>query len=152
MGFVYNLSDFALIDSFKIVSSQGWGLTNDGENLIMSDGSNRLTWLNPENYSIVKTLYVADNQSQLHQLNELEYINGSIFANLWTKFNIIEIDPETGKVLSTVDLSGLIRELNINRSNVDVLNGIAYFEETGNLLVTGKWWPKLAEIKLSNKG
>jgi glutamine cyclotransferase len=94
-GFVYKLNDFALIDSFQINSAEGWGLTNDGSNLIMSDGSNILTWIDPNNYSIIKTVYVADNKSHIKGINELEYINGSVFANVWTKNFIIEIDPET---------------------------------------------------------
>ncbi len=112
-------------------------------NLIMSDGTNRLTWFSPDNLAPIKTLYVADNKNQVKALNELEYINGSIFANLWTQNSIVEIDPKTGKIISTIDLSGLQQKLNVNLSKIDVLNGIAYKKETGNLLVTGKWVAKI---------
>ncbi|NQU84626.1 MAG: glutaminyl-peptide cyclotransferase [Mariniphaga sp.] len=146
-GFVYNLSDFALIDSFQINSAQGWGLTNDGEYLIMSDGTNKLTWIDPETYIPKKDLYVASNKMHQNNVNELEYIDGSIFANIWMKNYIIEIDAESGKILSTTDLSDLYGMFSSDFP-IDVLNGIALNESTGNLLVTGKWWPVMFEIKL----
>jgi len=147
-GFVYNLPDLSPVDSFKISSAEGWGLTNDGKSLIMSDGTNRLTWINPENYSVTKTLYVASNKEHINYVNELEYIDGHIFANVWMKNIIIEIDPKTGKVISETDLNGLTKKLNTNLSNIDVMNGIAYNNNKNTLLVTGKMWPKLFEIKL----
>ncbi|NOY95952.1 MAG: glutaminyl-peptide cyclotransferase [Chlorobi bacterium] len=148
IGFVYNLSDFSIIDSFKIASNQGWGLTNDGENLIMSDGTNKLTWISPSNYAIIKTLQVADNLSKIDYINELEYINGSVFANVWTKNYIIEIDAENGKVLSKADLSGLLTKLNVDKSKIDVMNGIAYNPVSNTFFVTGKMWDKIFEIEL----
>lgn len=147
IGFVYNLADFALIDSFRISSEEGWGLTNDGVNLIMSDGTSKLTWIDTNTYQTVKYLYIADNTILQEGLNELEYVDGAIFANVWTKNYIIKIDAKTGKILSAVDLSKLLEHIP-DKSNLDVLNGIAYNEAKGNFLVTGKFWPKIFEIKL----
>lgn len=147
-GFVYQLTDFAVIDSFHFASKEGWGLTNDSTNLIMSDGSNTLTWLDPINFSIVKTLQVANNNGIINYLNELEYINGSIYANVYTTDLIVEIDPETGKVLSEINLSGLINMYKNITDTIDYLNGIAFDQINERLFVTGKLWPRLFEIKL----
>jgi glutaminyl-peptide cyclotransferase len=150
VGFVYNLSDFAVIDSFKFDSPEGWGLTNDGKSLIMSDGTGTLTWLNPENYNVEKKLQVADNQKIYQYLNELEYYNGSIWANIWTSNQIIKIDPGSGKITGILDLNSILSIMDTNQSErIDVLNGIAILPQTGNLLVTGKLWPKMFELKIS---
>lgn len=147
-GFVYRLSDFALIDSFQFQSDEGWGLTNDGTNLIMSDGTHVLTWLNPNNYSIVKTLQVANNKGIINNLNELELIDGKLFANVYTTDLIITIDPETGKILSEINLAGIINMYKNQNDPIDYLNGIAYLENSKRLFITGKYWPKIFEIKL----
>ncbi len=145
-GFVYNLDDFSVIDSFRFISQQGWGLTNDGKNLIMSDGSHNLTWINPNDFSIVKTLQVANKLGLLSNLNELEYVDGMIYANIYTTNVLVKIDSETGKVLSEINLSG-ISDMHDN-GQIDYMNGIAYDKENDRLFVTGKWWPRLFEIKL----
>ncbi|HSO88883.1 MAG TPA: glutaminyl-peptide cyclotransferase [Draconibacterium sp.] len=147
-GFVYQLSDFALIDTFQFKSAEGWGLTNDGTNLIMSDGTHVLTWLNPNDYSIVKTLQVANNKGIVNNLNELEYINGIIYANVYTTDLIVQIDPETGKVLAEINLAGIINMYKNSTDKIDFLNGIAYQKKNNKLIVTGKYWPKIFEIKL----
>lgn len=147
-GFVYRISDFALIDSFRYSSKEGWGLTNDGTNLIMSDGSNLLTWLNPENFSVVKTIQVANNTGLVNYLNELEYIDETIYANIYTTDLIYQIDPKTGKVLSEINLTGLVDMYKNNNERIDYLNGIAYDKKNERLFVTGKLWPRLFEIKL----
>jgi glutaminyl-peptide cyclotransferase len=147
-GFVYQLSDFAVIDSFQFQSAEGWGLTNDGTNLIMSDGTHVLTWLDPNNYSVVKTLQVASNEGIINNLNELEYINGTIYANVYTTDLIVQIDPETGKVLSEINLAGIVNMYKNQNDKIDYLNGIAYLEKSKRLFVTGKYWPKIFEIKL----
>ena len=147
-GFIYNLSDFAVIDSFQFNSKEGWGLTNDGTNLIMSDGTSKLTWINPDNFSVVKTVQVANNIDIFSFLNELEYINGTIYANIFTTDLIIQIDPETGKVLSEVNLKGIIN-MDLNQSDrINYLNGIAYDKNNDRLFITGKLWPKMFEIEL----
>ena len=147
-GFVYNLSDFSLIDSFQFASNEGWGLTNDGTNLIMSDGTHLLTWINPEDFSVVKTLQVANNRDVINYLNELEYIDGIIYANIYTTEIIVEIDPKTGKILSEINLKGILNMYKNQNDTVNYMNGIAYDNEKDRLFVTGKWWPRLFEIKL----
>ena len=147
-GFIYDLNSFALIDSFQYKSKQGWGLTNDGKYLIMSDSSHNLIWLDPNNFSVVKTIQVSNNLGIINYLNELEYINGTIYANVYTTDIVVQIDPENGKVLSEINLSGILNMYKQNNEKVDVLNGIAYDKEKDRLFVTGKWWPRLFEIKL----
>ncbi len=147
-GFIYNLNDFSVIDSFNYAMNEGWGLTNDGKYLIMSNGSHILTWLDPNDFSIVKTLQVANNKDIISSLNELEYINGTIYANIWTTEVIVQIDPETGKVLSEINLSGILNMYKKANERVDYMNGIAYDKKNDRLFVTGKWWPRLFEIKL----
>jgi glutamine cyclotransferase len=147
-GFVYQLSDFAVIDSFQFKSKEGWGLTNDGTNLIMSDGTHVLNWLDPNNFSVVKTLQVANNKGIVNYLNELEYINETIYANVYTTDLIVQIDPKTGKILSEINMAGLIDIYKNTEEKIDYLNGIAYDKKTDRLFVTGKLWPKMFEIKI----
>ncbi len=149
-GFVYNREDFALIDSFQINSStkEGWGLTNDGTNLIMSDGSHILTWLDPNDFSVVKTLQVANNKDIIFSLNELEYIDGIIYANIYTTEIIVQIDEKTGKLLAEINCKGIIDMYKNGRDTLNFMNGIAYDSSNKRLFVTGKLWPKLFEIQL----
>jgi len=150
-GFVYNLSDFALIDSFKFVSEEGWGLTNDGKSLIMSDGTGTLTWMNPVTFEVEKRVQVADQEKIFQYINELEYVNGYLWANIWTSDQIIRIDASTGKVTGFLDMSGILSVMNTHSSQrIDVLNGIAVFPGSGHLLITGKLWPKLFEIRVNS--
>lgn len=150
-GFVYDLNSFAVIDSFRFKSQQGWGLTNDGTNLIMSDGTHVLTWLNPKDFSVVKKIEVADNKNIKTYINELEYINGVIYANIWTTDRIVKIDVSTGKILEEIDMSGLINMYHTQGDRIDVLNGIAFDKENNRMFVTGKLWPKLFEVKFVEK-
>jgi glutamine cyclotransferase len=147
-GFVYLLADFALVDTFTFRPAEGWGLTNDGTNLIMSDGTHLLTWIDPNYFSVVKTLQVANNRGLMTNLNELEYVNGTIYANVYTTDIIVQIDPETGKVISEINLTGILDMYKKKEDKIDYLNGIAFNEKTRNLFVTGKYWPKMFEIKL----
>jgi glutaminyl-peptide cyclotransferase len=147
-GFVYKLSDFAVIDSFQFKSKEGWGLTNDGTHLIMGDGTHLLTWLNPNDFSVVKTLQVANNKGIINYLNELEYINETIYANVYTTDLIVQIDPNTGKILSEINMAGIINIYKNTQDKIDYLNGIAYDNKSDRLFVTGKLWPKMFEIKL----
>jgi glutaminyl-peptide cyclotransferase len=150
IGFVYNLADFAVIDSFRFDSKEGWGLTNDGKSLIMSDGTGTLTWLNPDNYSVEKRIQVADNQRVWQYINELEFIDGYIWANVWTTNQIIRIDATTGKIAGYADLEGILSIMHQTQlERIDVLNGIAYNPKNNNFYVTGKLWPKLFEIKIT---
>ena len=150
VGFVYNLENMALVDSFRFESAEGWGMTHDDKNLIMDDGTNVLTYLNPTTYKIVKRLQVYDNLNPLVYLNELEYSDGFIYANVWTTDMIVKIDPKTGKVLSKINLEGILTMSNSTKQ-VDVLNGIAIDPVTKKMYVTGKLFPKLFEIKLIKK-
>ncbi len=147
-GFVYNLNNFARVDSFQFKSEQGWGLTNDGQFLIMSNGSHEIIWLNPEDFSEVKRIEVANNRGIINNLNELEYIKGSLFANVYTTDMVVEIDPTTGKVLSEINLKGIVNMFKTRSDTIAELNGIAYDKENDRLFVTGKWWPRLFEIDL----
>lgn len=152
-GFIYNLETFAVLDSFQFQSftNEGWGLTNDGTNLIMSDGSNILTWLNPDDFSIVKKLQVANNRGNMGVLNELEFIDNVIYANIYNTNFIVKIDIETGKVLEEIDMSGLIDMYHKQEDKIDVLNGIAYDKENDRMFVTGKLYPRLFEVKFIEK-
>lgn len=148
-GFVYNVSDFAVVDSFRFDSAEGWGLTNDGKSLIMSDGSSTLTWLDANNFSVIKKVTVADNKREINYLNELEYVDGVIWANIWTSTLIVAIDAATGKILGTVDLEGILSIMHRSElERIDVLNGIAHNPENGHFFVTGKLWPKTFEIDI----
>lgn len=149
-GFIYDLSSFAVIDSFSFQSDQGWGMTNDGENLIMSDGTNTLTYLNSETLKPIKKLQVVNNKGSILYLNELEYSDGYIYANIYTTENIVKIDTKTGKVVAEINCKGILGTYNIN-NKIDVFNGIAVNPKTNNIYVTGKFWPIIFEIELLKK-
>ena len=143
VGFKYNKDTFDSLSEFSY-STYGWGLTHDGTNLIMSDGSHRLSYINPDNFDVIKIIEVTDTTGPVVRLNELEYINGEIYANIWMSNRIAVISPITGEVTAWIDLTGIA----IITPSMDFLNGIAYDEATDRLLVTGKLWPNLFEIKL----
>ena len=148
IGFVYNLTDFAPIDSFSLKQAEGWGLTNDGKNLIISDGSHNLTWLDSNNFSVIKSIQVANNLNVTNNLNELEFVDGTIYSNVYTTDIIIQIEAETGRILKEINLKGLIDKFKSQYESIEVLNGIAYDSDNKRLFVTGKNWPRLFEIKL----
>jgi glutaminyl-peptide cyclotransferase len=128
--------------------TEGWGLTTDGERLIMSDGTNRLFIRDPETFAELDTIDVYDGVRAIWNLNELEIVDGEIWANVWQTDRIARIDPETGQVTGWIDLTGLLAESDRGSQRVDVLNGIAHDPETDRLFVTGKLWPKLFEIEV----
>jgi glutaminyl-peptide cyclotransferase len=146
IGFVYDLDSFLKVDEFRY-DTEGWGLTHDGKSLIMSDGSAVLRFLDPASYVEIRRIEVRDQGIPIRNLNNLEYIKGEIFANVWKVDMIARISPETGKVLGWIDLSALRSALGPAR-NAEVLNGIAYDAARDRIFVTGKLWPKLFEIKL----
>src|SRR5262249_48295579 len=146
-GFIYDLNSFNLINTFDY-TDEGWGLTHDGRSLIMTDGSNRIRYLDPDNFQVQRTLNVQENGRPIDRLNELEYIKGEIYANIWQTDRVARIDPRTGHVNAWIDLAGLLSPADREGHNADVLNGIAYDESGDRLFVTGKLWPKLYEIKL----
>ena len=127
-------------------AGEGWGLTHDGERLIMSDGTSMLRFLNPETFEEMSRLTVTFRGAPLPHLNELEWVNGEIFANVWMSEAVVRIDPDSGAVTGLIDLRGLRPEE--SNSIEHVLNGIAYDDESGRLFVTGKYWPSLFEIEL----
>lgn len=150
IGFVYDLNTFAKIDSFRY-QGDGWGLTNDGTHLIMSNGTDKIMFLDPSNEQIISTITVKEGVYSIHQINELEYINGEIYANIWQTDRIIRIDPKTGAVNSSIELQGILPATE-HTMKTDVLNGIAYDAKGDRIFVTGKYWPKVFEIKLKKKG
>lgn len=145
LGFVYDLESFRLLREFRY-AGEGWGLTFDGERLIMSDGTDTLRFLDPETLRETGRLRVRADGAPLDRLNELEWIEGEIWANLWTEDRIARIHPETGAVLAFVDLEGLLDPAD-RLPDSDVLNGIAWDPEGRRLFVTGKKWPTLFEIE-----
>ena len=148
VGFVYDKNTFELLDRFQY-PTEGWGITHDGVHLIMSDGTPTLYFLDTKTYEQVSNLSVYYNGSLLWRLNELEYINGKIYANIWQTDNVAIIDPKSGQVTNVIDLKGLLSTA--ERRNAEVLNGIAYDSKNKRLFVTGKLWPKLFEIKMVPK-
>lgn len=146
MGFIYDAKTFKQTGTFNYTNAEGWSLTTDGTSLIMSDGSSKLTWINPADMKPFKTLDVTQDGHALDQLNELEWIKGYIYANVWLTDRIVKIDPATGNVVGYMDLSSLTYEARNGNRQVDVLNGIAYNPQTDKVYVTGKMWPAVYEI------
>jgi glutamine cyclotransferase len=145
-AFVYDQFSFRLLRTFHY-KGEGWGLTQDGKNLIESDGSAELRFLEPSTFREIRHIVVTDGGGKVTQLNELEYIHGQIYANIWHSDRIARISPATGRVLGWIDLAGLLPK--DERSNPEaVLNGIAYDAAHDRLFVTGKLWPKLFEIRI----
>jgi glutamine cyclotransferase len=144
-GFVYDKNSFDLLQEFEYPTDQGWGITYNDSALIMSDGSATLYFLDPATFQSVGQVEVHDEEP-VTSLNELEYINGSVYANIWKEDKIAIINPQNGQVTGWIDLGGL-RD-SVNQLTSDVLNGIAYDQKTGRLFVTGKLWSKLFEIEL----
>ncbi|MBS1495920.1 MAG: glutaminyl-peptide cyclotransferase [Bacteroidetes bacterium] len=128
---------------------EGWGITNNGTNLIVSDGSANLYFVNPDDFKVINTLGVVDNNGPVDQLNELEYINGYVYANVYQTDFIVKIDPENGHVVGKMTLSNLLKPTDIVKDRTDVLNGIAYDSTSKTMFITGKRWPKLFELKLN---
>ncbi|MEM6691229.1 MAG: glutaminyl-peptide cyclotransferase [Planctomycetota bacterium] len=145
IGYVFDAQNLKLLKTFNY-RGEGWGVTHDGRNLIVSNGTDKLQFMDPNTFKVLKTIRVRDGKWPLRKLNELEFVDGKILANVWYSNRIAMIDPETGKVTGWIDLTDL-RPKSLGRE--DVLNGIAY--EDGRLFVTGKNWPKLFEIKLVQK-
>lgn len=150
-GFVYDLNTFDRIDSFAYNTSEGWGLTHDNTYLIKTDGSEFLHFLDAETYEVVKKIQVYDNKGPVKYLNELEFHDGELYANIWTTNKAVKIDPKTGKVLANINFDGLLSVLYNPNKPIDVLNGIAIHPDNGKMYVTGKLWPKLFEVKLVKK-
>lgn len=150
-AFVYDLNDFKLLKEFTY-PGEGWGLTHDDTNLIMSDGTHVIRFLNPETFETVRTIAVFDEKGRPQMnLNELEYIKGEIWANIWEEGKIIRIDPASGKILGKINFEKLADEVMDKEREADVLNGIAYDASTDRIFITGKKWGKIYEIKVLPK-
>ncbi len=148
-GFVYDLETMNLLREFPY-DTEGWGITFDGKNLIMSDGSATLTYLDPQTFKPVKKISVTMNGRSMDQLNELEFIEGEIWSNVWQTDLILRIDPATGQVKSFLDMKGLLSAQTRSGSE-DVLNGIAYDPEAKRIFVSGKLWPRVYEIRIKSE-
>jgi glutamine cyclotransferase len=150
VGFVYEARSFDQINKIYYQNKEGWGLCNNGENIIMSDGTNVIYFMDTTYFSVERKIEVYDNKGPVDLLNELELINGKLYANRYTTNEIVIIDPETGKLEGRIDMSGLLKEEDKHR-RIDYFNGIAYKESTGQIIVTGKYWPKLYEVEFLRK-
>lgn len=145
-GFVYDKNSFELLQEFSY-PTEGWGITHDGEKLIVSDGTATLYFWDPETLAEIGRVVVFDERGPVMQLNELEYVEGEVWAHVWQTDLIARIDPMTGQVVGWIDLTGLL-DMDVVTQNVNVLNGTAYDDATDRLFVTGKLWPQLYEIEL----
>lgn len=148
-GFVYDKQSFNTLREFTY-PGEGWGLTHDGNRLIMSDGTATLRFLDPESFAEMQRITVRDGKRHIDRLNELEFVQGKIYANIWQTDTIAIIDPATGQVEAWLDLTGILQGEDVTR-RIDVLNGIAYDPATDALYVTGKLWPRLFRIELVRK-
>lgn len=147
IGFIYDYKTYKQLGRFSFQNKEGWGFTTDGTSLIMSDGTNNLTFLDPYNLKVIKTLSVSNSGYAEDFLNELEYINGYIYANIWTKNYIVKIDPESGKVVGLLNLALLTDEAKNKNPNSDVINGIAFDSISDQIYVTGKLWNYIYQIE-----
>jgi glutaminyl-peptide cyclotransferase len=147
VGFVYDKSSFRQLNRIYY-QTEGWGITTVGDKLLMSDGTNILHFMDPESFSEISTLEVYDNKNRVMKLNELEYINGEIWANIWMSDLIARIDPSSGKVLAYIDMKGILNDPSVD-TRENVLNGIAWDKAGNRIFVTGKNWPRLFEVKIT---
>lgn len=145
LGFIYDVDSFDLLGTFRF-DGEGWGVTNDGDHLILSDGTASIRFIDPATFSVVRTITARENGRPLTRLNELEYVDGEIWANIWYDDRIARLSPADGALLGWIDLAALYPRS--QRGSDDVLNGIAYDPQTRRLFVTGKNWPQLFEIKV----
>ena len=148
-GFIYDLNTFSLQSTFTY-KTEGWGITTIGDKLIMSDGSNKLYHIVPSTFNVIKEVEVYDHRGAVSRLNELEYIDGLVWANVWMTDRIVAIDPETGAVVGEMNLENLLpaRDKVRQDDTDDVLNGIAYNPEKKTFYLTGKKWPKMFEVEV----
>jgi glutaminyl-peptide cyclotransferase len=151
VGFVYDLKTWKKIREFQQPLIEGWGITHNNTHLIMSEGSDKLFFVDTASMKPVKVLPVTDENGPVTKLNELEYVDGFIYANIWETNKIVKIDPTTGKVVGRLDLSSLSENAALRHSGSEVLNGIAYHPATKLFLVTGKNWPSIYVLQLTKQ-
>jgi glutaminyl-peptide cyclotransferase len=147
IGFIYDAKTFKKLGEFTFPSKEGWGMTTDGTYLIMSDGTSNISYLDPNTFRLVKVLGVTDNNGPVSNINELELIKGYLYANQWQTNYILKIDPASGKVVGKLDLGSLAEAARNKYAGSEFMNGIAYDSTTNKVLVTGKLWPEIYEIK-----
>ena len=150
VGFIYDETSFKKTGEFKYANLEGWSLTSNGKDLIMSDGTGNLTIIDPVLCKPIRTLNVTQNGQPVDFLNELEYIKGFIYANVWMSNFILKINPDNGKVVGKLDLSSLTLEAKNKNPNADVLNGIAYDAAADKIYVTGKMWPNIYQLAFAH--
>lgn len=150
VGFIYDAKTYKNLGQFSFRNKEGWGMTTDGKSLIMSDGTFELTYLNPADMSVEKTVSVTESGYGLDHINELEYINGFIYANVWMTNHLIKIDPASGEVVGRIDLDDLGVKAKAKYPRSLEMNGIAYDPATDKILVTGKMWPEIYEISFAH--
>jgi len=146
--FVYTLKDFKQVKTYNL-PFEGWGITNDGKRLIISIGNGMLNYYDPSTFALLTKTSITEGNSDTYNLNELEYIDGYVYANQYTTPYILKIDPVAGKVIGKYDLTDVVNKIKTIKPDADVLNGIAYDEATKKIYVTGKYWPEAYEIKLN---
>lgn len=146
VGFIYDAQTLQKTGQFTY-QGEGWGLATDGKSLLLSDGTNRIRFLDPNNFNVIKSITVLDGKTPINELNELEYIKGEIYANVWHDDRVAVIDPESGYVKSWIDFKGLLQPGDVEDEE-GVLNGIAYDPSGNRLFVTGKLWPRIFEVEI----
>jgi len=151
LGFIYDIDSFEKVGEFSY-PGEGWALTRDDKRLMMSDGTSFIRFLDPDTLKEIGRIEVTDDGVPVRNLNELEWVKGELLANVWQTTRIARIDVKTGKVLGWIELGGLLKEAGVTGQRDDVLNGVAYDATADRLFVTGKFWPKLFEIKLTSPG
>ena len=148
IGFIYDAQTFDRLGEFNY-QGEGWGLTTDGQSLILSDGTPQIRFIDPAGFRVTRRITVTDGSAPIRELNELEYVNGEIYANVWHENRIAAIDPQSGHVKAWIDLTGLMPDGELQDPEA-VLNGIAYDQASDKLIVTGKLWPRVFEIKVKH--
>ncbi len=158
LAFAFDITTLKEVGRYRY-SGEGWGLTTNGRDLIMSNGSPILVWRDPKTFAVKRSVTVTDGGQPVKNLNELEYVQGSVYANIWLTDRIARIDPQTGKVTAWIDVSALTREASASAAKLgkpltfdDIPNGIAYIPERGTLLLTGKRWGTIFEVKVPGVG
>lgn len=150
LGFIYNPQDFKQIGTFNYSNKEGWGMTTDGHSIIMSDGTSYISYWDPDSLKETKKLNITYNGASALYANELEYINGFIYANIWTTNYIAKIDPSDGKIVGLIDLTELYKKAKAENPYSEATNGIAYNPSEDKILVTGKFWPYIFEIEFQH--
>ena len=150
LGFIYDSDNFKQIGTFSYINKEGWGMTTDGNSIIMSDGTNFITYWDPDSLKVIKKINITYNGSSALYANELEFINGYIYANIWTTNYIAKIDPKSGKIVGLIDLTTLFLKSRKENPQSEATNGIAYDSKRNRIFVTGKFWPYIFEIKFQH--